>query len=173
LHKQRHDKSAAIQKEKEEKEKWFNEKFNDLVKRAEEFKTLEANAARLKIRPKVDPPLLNAGVSIRNAIWKAYREMSNLVAGKRRLEQAFIKWENTYCKLSLENVHLAEQIKKDRDEQQQLYADQITKLSRHEIVAKNLKKCISYMRNKHEQTGTKTPRIKRLKQERCITTKCS
>jgi hypothetical protein len=151
LHDQHNDTSRAEEKEKEEKEKWFDEKIAVLVKRGEEVKALAANATRPKNPPKVDLPLLDAVVNMGKMIQKARREMSNLVAGKKRPEQAFSKWENTYCQTSLDIVQLAEQVKKDRDKNQQLHIDQMANLLRREERVKLLEDYTDQVRKRHDR----------------------
>jgi hypothetical protein len=151
LHDQHNDRSRAEEKEKEEKEKWFDEKIAVLVKREEEVKALAANATRPKNPPKVDLLLLDAVENMWKMIQKARREMSNLVAEKKRPEQAFSKWENTYCQTSLDIVQLAEQVKKDRDKNQQLHIDQMANLLRREETVKLLEEYTDQVRKRHDR----------------------
>lgn len=75
-------------------------------------------ATRPKTGPKADSSLLKAVENLGKATEKARRDMSNLLAGKKRPEQAFTKWETTYCKPSLDIVNLAKQMKQDQENHQ-------------------------------------------------------
>lgn len=63
---------------------------------------------------------------------KARRETSNVVAGKKRPEQAFAKWERSYCKPALELVHLSKHVRDDRTKHDKEYTEQLIELVRRE-----------------------------------------
>jgi hypothetical protein len=99
-----------------------------LAKRAQEVKEMETAATRPKAGTKAEQSLLDAAENRGKATEKARRDMTNLVAGKKRPEQVFVKWENTHCKSNLELMHLAKQIKQDPENHQQQHTEQLAKL---------------------------------------------
>ncbi|KAH5201880.1 hypothetical protein HBH77_125800 [Parastagonospora nodorum] len=137
----RREKSAQVQAlldSRVEKQDWFDEQMATLVTRAQEIKEMEMAAARPKTGPKADQSLLEAVANLGKVTEKARRDMSNLVAGKNRPEQAFTKWETTYCKPSLDILHLAKQIKQDQESHQKQLAEQLANLVRREETTKYL-----------------------------------
>ncbi|KAH6018960.1 hypothetical protein HBI83_115170 [Parastagonospora nodorum] len=137
----RREKSAQVQAlldSRVEKQDWFDEQMATLVTRAQEIKEMEMAAARPKTGPKADQSLLEAVSNLGKVTEKARRDMSNLVAGKNRPEQAFTKWETTYCKPSLDILHLAKQIKQDQESHQKQLAEQLANLVRREETTKYL-----------------------------------
>jgi hypothetical protein len=105
--------NQAVQQEKVEKEQWVNDKLAILAKSVQELDEMQSTATRPKGGLKVEPALFDAIDSLGKATERARREMSNLVAGKNKPEQAFGKWEKTYCKPSLDLVHLASLVRRE------------------------------------------------------------
>jgi hypothetical protein len=137
----RRDKSTQVQALLDshvEKQGWFDEQMAALVNRAQEVKEMEMAAARPKTGPKAEQSLLESVENLGKATDKARRDMSNLVAGKKRPEQAFTKWETTYCKPILDIVHLAKQMKQDQESHQKQNAEQLASLVRREEKTKYL-----------------------------------
>ncbi|KAF2823458.1 hypothetical protein CC86DRAFT_409368 [Ophiobolus disseminans] len=124
--------AQEVQKSLKENEGWFNKKLEHLAKRQQEVKAIEANTERPKTGLKADQNLFDAIENLGAATKKARRERSNLVAGKKRPEQAFAKWENAYCKPSLDVVHLAKKVKDDRDRYHRDRIEQLDMLVRRE-----------------------------------------
>jgi len=143
--------TQSIQQDMEEKEKWFHEKLDLLAKREQEVKAAEVNTERPKAGLKADQSLFDAIENLGKAMEKARREMSNLVAGKKRPEQAFAKWENAYCKPALEVVHLAKQVKDDRDRHQQEHSEQLDMLVRREEKTKLMEEHANAVREKRDK----------------------
>jgi len=137
----RREKSAQVQALLDshvEKQGWFDEQMAALVNRAQEVKAMEMAAARPKTGLKADQSLLESVENVGKATYKARRDMSNLVAGKKRPEQAFTKWETTYCKPILDIVQLAKQMKQDQESHQKQHAEQLATLVRREEKTKYL-----------------------------------
>jgi hypothetical protein len=138
LRKQKEAQIQALDEEKDEKERWFEEKLTLLATRKHEAEAPESGSNLPGVGSGADPSLLEAIESLGKTTEKARREMSNLVAGKNRPEQVFTKWENVYCKPSLDVVLLAKQIKADRAKHNREYTEQIADLVRREETVKLL-----------------------------------
>ena len=141
----------SMQQDMEEKEKWFNGKLDLLAKREQEVKAAEVNTERPKAGLKADQSLFDAIENLGKAMEKARREMSNLVAGKKRPEQAFAKWENAYCKPALEVVHLTKKVKDDRDRHQQEHSEQLGLLVQREEKTKLMEEHANVVREKRDR----------------------
>jgi hypothetical protein len=79
------------------------------------------------------------------------RQRSKLVAGKKRPEQTFGRWENTYCKPSLDVVHLARRVKEGHNRHRQEYTGQLASLVRREETTKYREDYESRTRPRHNQ----------------------
>jgi flagellar biosynthesis/type III secretory pathway protein FliH len=73
-------------------------------------------------RPKWIPNSKGPNADLYDAVWnlgdkttKAIREMRNLVSGKNRPEQAFARWEKSFCKQSIKLVQLEELMRSKHD----------------------------------------------------------
>ncbi|KAH7079078.1 hypothetical protein BKA63DRAFT_563729 [Paraphoma chrysanthemicola] len=123
-------------KEQEEKERWFEEKLALLAQEKVTFGTHGVSSQRAEAVPKAEPSLQEAIENLGKVTEKARRDMSNLVAGKKRPEQAFAKWESGHCKPSLDVVLLAKQLKDDRDRHNQEFSLHMVELVRREELIK-------------------------------------
>ncbi|KAF2031280.1 hypothetical protein EK21DRAFT_111105 [Setomelanomma holmii] len=135
LRKRDQDRETTDRKDREEKEKWFNQKLAELVERqvAEDVNHI---FRRPEAKPKVVPCLFREMASLGVRAEKARQDMSNTVRGKNRGEQAFVKWKNTYCKPVLELVLLTEKVKTDQDIRNGHIAEQLADLVRREEIVK-------------------------------------
>ena len=135
-----------IHKEREELREARELHAIQLQVRREALSEREANLARQEeeakdsgSRPKWIPNIKGPDADLYDAVWalgdktdKAMRDMRNLVAGKNRPEQAFSKWEKTFCEQSIKLVQLNERLRSKQDKQKQEVKEQEAMLEARE-----------------------------------------
>ncbi|KAI4637406.1 hypothetical protein J4E83_000222 [Alternaria metachromatica] len=140
--------TLKIDKEREELREARRMQATQLQVKDEAISEREANLARQEeeakergSRPRWIPHNNGPDSDLYDAVWalgdktdKAMRDMRNLVAGKNRAEQAFSRWEKTFCQQSIKLVQLDERLRSKQDKQNQEIKEQEAMLEAREGV---------------------------------------
>ncbi|KAI4692585.1 hypothetical protein J4E81_007001 [Alternaria sp. BMP 2799] len=140
--------TLKIDKEREELEEAQKMHAIQLQVKDKAISEREANLARQEeeakdsgLRPRWIPNNEGPDADLYDAVWalgdktdKAMREMRTLVAGRGRPEQAFSRWEKTFCLQNIKLVQLDERLRSKQDKQNQEIKEQEAMLEAREGV---------------------------------------
>lgn len=116
------------------KDKAISEREANLARQEEEAKERGSRPRWIPHNNGPDADLYDAVWALGDKIDKAMRDMRNLVTGKNRAEQAFSRWENTFCEQSIKLVQLDERLRSKQDKQKQEVKEQEAMLEAREGV---------------------------------------
>ncbi|KAI4935996.1 hypothetical protein J4E85_001324 [Alternaria conjuncta] len=142
------DRTMEIDKKREELREARELHAIQLQVRDKAMSEIEAKLARQEeeakdsgLRPRWIPNSEGPDADLYDAVWalgdktdKAMREMRTLVAGRGRPEQAFSRWEKTFCLQNIKLVQLDERLRSKQDKQNQEIKEQEAMLEAREGV---------------------------------------